>query len=120
MNCTVLSTRYEVYADTVLHYNSLEEIPLSQSSRHIVEIINTAGICNLQKGICECFPGFSGKDCADISICTDTCKIHGKCVNGICECELGYHGQNCEDTECINNCNNRGECINGKCICVQS
>lgn len=119
MNCTILSTHYEVYADTVISYQTMEEIPISQLSRHIIQITNTAGFCNLELQKCECYNGYIGKNCADVEICKGNCNSQGKCEHGKCHCFEGFFGENCEKDECGNTCGPHGSCVNGKCKCPQ-
>jgi EGF-like domain/Tenascin EGF domain len=119
-NCTVLSSKYEIYEDKVSTYDSLEDIPLSQINKHIVEILSTAGYCNLNAKKCECYTGYQGADCSESTNCQNNCSGQGKCINGMCQCDVGYTGDACELQECPNGCNGHGDCINEKCVCSKA
>ncbi|XP_055081221.1 LOW QUALITY PROTEIN: tenascin-like [Periophthalmus magnuspinnatus] len=67
-------------------------------------------------GRCECFPGFSGADCANEE-CPVDCGQRGHCVDGECQCDPGFSGPDCSQSSCPGNCNNRGRCVNGHCQC---
>lgn len=118
MNCTILTTRYEIYGQEVQVYSSLEEIPLSTQGR-ILEIIQTAGYCNIQLQKCECYQGFRGKDCAELISCVNDCNGHGHCQNNKCECFDGFSGDSCQHDSCSNMCSAHGQCAKGKCICEE-
>ena len=84
------------------------------------------GECKAGKGsstyVCECNPGFSGKDCqTNVDDCSDKpCLNSGLCKDGIngysCECADGYEGVNCESSanDCADEpCQNEGKCVDG-------
>ncbi|KAK0400502.1 hypothetical protein QR680_015284 [Steinernema hermaphroditum] len=89
---------------------------------------------NNEKHMCECKPGFTGRNC-EVNI--DECAFHsrpcnnGTCVDGVngftCHCPPGTTGQFCEVDvdECATGeamCQNGGTCINQdngyKCVCI--
>ncbi|KFA76090.1 hypothetical protein S40288_00273 [Stachybotrys chartarum IBT 40288] len=53
------------------------------------------GYCLGEERGCQCFAGFAGDDCAEIT-CTDDCSENGQCVGpDICACEPGWGGLHC-------------------------
>ena len=103
------------------------------------------GKCN--SGTCECFPGWEGIFCTNLTICSapchsglcvaDTCTCINtwsgpkcdkeddcpiSCVNGICEgsvcyCQNGWTGIACEVENICSNTCDKGECFAGECYC---
>ena len=114
MNCTILSTHYEVLSEPTQIYNSLESIPLNNSNK-VIEVQATAGFCNMQKFQCECFQNFYGSDCSQTSSCPDC--LNGQCRSGQCVCDPGFKGVNCDVSVCPQACSHNGECVQGKCQC---
>ena len=77
------------------------------------------GVC--RHGICLCFPGFMGVDCAERMTCPKNCAGHGRCTStGKCVCSLGFSGYDCSNSEtCPNKCSSRGSCLpGGVCRCI--
>ena len=79
------------------------------------------------KGVCQCEPGWKGKEC---QIRRDQCEIsdcneHGECIQGLCHCYPGYKGQHCEEEVrnqsdfkiCPILCSGRGVYSKGSCQC---
>lgn len=53
------------------------------------------GYCLGEERGCQCFAGFAGDDCAEIT-CTNDCSGNGQCVGpDICACEPGWGGLHC-------------------------
>jgi hypothetical protein len=52
------------------------------------------GLCN-PKGVCECFPGFTGKACSEEKACPNGCSGRGICKYGLCFCNPGFSGKDC-------------------------
>lgn len=48
-------------------------------------------------GNCECNPGFTGTDCAEVDLCYNVACDNGYCNNGTgtCICLAGYEGADC-------------------------
>lgn len=91
MNCTIMSSRYEIYTDSGYHsYKSREDIPLDMQGIPILEIINSAGYCNTQTQRCDCYPGYTGVMCDVPVYCPKNCTGHGNCEeSGLCSCKFG-------------------------------
>ncbi|KAL3881713.1 hypothetical protein ACJMK2_028114 [Sinanodonta woodiana] len=81
------------------------------------------GTCTNTLGsyLCNCSPGWTGKNCPDdINECDfDPCENGGNCTNEygsyFCNCSLGWTGKNCsfDINECDTSpCKNDGTCIN--------
>uniref|UniRef100_Q9R1K2-3 Isoform 3 of Teneurin-2 n=1 Tax=Rattus norvegicus TaxID=10116 RepID=Q9R1K2-3 len=72
-------------------------------------------------GLCHCFPGFLGADCAKVDCLDPTCSSHGVCVNGECLCSPGWGGLNCElaRVQCPDQCSGHGTYLpdSGLCNC---
>lgn len=86
------------------------------------------GLC-LGSGVCRCFSGFVGADCAIVS-CPQDCGVHGTCndANRTCTCDKGYKGDVCQHQldrsgaiVCPNDCSSRGNCnqTTGACDCTE-
>jgi hypothetical protein len=81
------------------------------------------GICNAQLGVCDCFPGYAGKDCeqcaggfqlsahgtCDVMMdacqstptpCDGKCSGNGQCMDGSCYCHVGFFGRECAESGC--------------------
>ena len=52
------------------------------------------GLCN-PNGVCECFPGFTGKACSEKKSCANGCSGRGICKYGLCFCNPGFSGKDC-------------------------
>ena len=75
------------------------------------------GVFNIEKGVCQCEQGFSGKDCSQ-RVCKLDCN-RGRCLDNHCVCPPDYHGERCELKKCDVRCASpRGQCNNGTCLCV--
>ncbi|KAK3101710.1 hypothetical protein FSP39_005732 [Pinctada imbricata] len=79
---------------------------------------NAHGTCNPTLGMCSCYPGWKGDDCASPSCPTDSvgneCSgtTHGICgQGGVCQCNANWVGSYCH-IPCYNGTN-----INGICMC---
>ncbi|XP_071670909.1 teneurin-2 isoform X11 [Patagioenas fasciata] len=72
-------------------------------------------------GVCHCFPGFHGADCAKVDCLDPTCSSHGVCVNGECLCSPGWGGLSCElaRAQCPEQCSGHGSYLpdTGLCTC---
>lgn len=56
-------------------------------------------VLNTSYAVCDCFFGWGGIDCSEIS-CPLNCSFpQGQCINGTCACDSanGYFGQNCSE-----------------------
>ncbi|XP_036356081.1 neurogenic locus notch homolog protein 1-like isoform X3 [Octopus sinensis] len=90
------------------------------------------GTCNVNTRICDCPPGFGGRDCSRRDPCASKpCLNNGQCIvqndfDYICACRQGWSGKNCGSTTtpCSNNpCLNGGQCYpmgnSFTCYCPQ-
>ncbi|KAM5213833.1 teneurin-2 isoform 5-T9 [Hipposideros larvatus] len=70
-------------------------------------------------GLCHCFPGFLGADCAKVA-CPVLCSGNGQYSKGTCQCYSGWKGAECDVpmNQCIDpTCGGHGSCIDGNCVC---
>ncbi|ELW66251.1 Teneurin-2 [Tupaia chinensis] len=70
-------------------------------------------------GLCHCFPGFLGADCAKAA-CPVLCSGNGQYSKGTCQCYSGWKGAECDVpmNQCIDpSCGGQGSCIDGNCVC---
>ncbi|XP_006864904.1 PREDICTED: teneurin-2-like isoform X4 [Chrysochloris asiatica] len=70
-------------------------------------------------GLCHCFPGFLGADCAKAA-CPVLCSGNGQYSKGTCQCYSGWKGAECDVplNQCIDpSCGGHGSCIEGNCVC---
>ncbi|XP_045140633.1 teneurin-2 [Echinops telfairi] len=70
-------------------------------------------------GMCHCFPGFLGADCAKAA-CPVLCSGNGQYSKGTCQCYSGWKGAECDVPlhQCIDpSCGGHGSCIDGNCVC---
>ncbi|XP_073913835.1 teneurin-2 isoform X13 [Castor canadensis] len=70
-------------------------------------------------GLCHCFPGFLGADCAKAA-CPVLCSGNGQYSKGACQCYSGWKGAECDVpmNQCIDpSCSGHGSCIDGNCVC---
>ncbi|XP_049563179.1 teneurin-2 isoform X10 [Orcinus orca] len=70
-------------------------------------------------GLCHCFPGFLGVDCAKAA-CPVLCSGNGQYSKGTCQCYSGWKGAECDVplNQCIDpSCGGHGSCIDGNCVC---
>uniref|UniRef100_A0A7N5JW86 Teneurin-2 n=1 Tax=Ailuropoda melanoleuca TaxID=9646 RepID=A0A7N5JW86_AILME len=70
-------------------------------------------------GLCQCFPGFLGADCAKAA-CPVLCSGNGQYSKGTCQCYSGWKGAECDVpmNQCIDpSCGGHGSCIDGNCVC---
>uniref|UniRef100_A0A8D2DBB7 Teneurin-2 n=1 Tax=Sciurus vulgaris TaxID=55149 RepID=A0A8D2DBB7_SCIVU len=70
-------------------------------------------------GLCHCFPGFLGADCAKAA-CPVLCSGNGQYSKGTCQCYSGWKGAECDvpTSQCIDpTCGGHGSCIEGNCVC---
>uniref|UniRef100_A0A8C9F310 Teneurin-2 n=1 Tax=Pavo cristatus TaxID=9049 RepID=A0A8C9F310_PAVCR len=70
-------------------------------------------------GVCHCFPGFHGADCAKAA-CPVLCSGNGQYSKGTCLCYSGWKGPECDVpiSQCIDpSCGGHGSCIEGNCVC---
>ncbi|XP_076993714.1 teneurin-2 isoform X6 [Tamandua tetradactyla] len=70
-------------------------------------------------GMCHCFPGFLGADCAKAA-CPVLCSGNGQYSKGTCQCYSGWKGAECDVplNQCIDpSCGGHGSCIDGNCVC---
>lgn len=78
------------------------------------------GACNFRSGLCACYPGFSGDDCAKVHHCPKNCTgtDYGVCTEtGKCQCKPSWTGEDCSQLRCKNDCSGHGECVHGRCRC---
>ncbi|CAO2642553.1 Tenm2 [Lemmus lemmus] len=71
-------------------------------------------------GLCHCFPGFLGADCAKAA-CPVLCSGNGQYSKGTCQCYSGWKGAECDVpmNQCIDpSCGGHGSCIDGNCVCA--
>ncbi|XP_067852200.1 teneurin-2 [Heptranchias perlo] len=81
-------------------------------------------------GVCHCFPGFHGADCAKgrrhfskfkhKAACPVLCSGNGQYSKGNCICYSGWKGAECDVpvSQCIDPaCGGRGTCTAGTCVC---
>ncbi|XP_010404535.3 teneurin-2 isoform X1 [Corvus cornix cornix] len=81
-------------------------------------------------GVCHCFPGFHGADCAKgrrhfnkykkKAACPVLCSGNGQYSKGTCLCYSGWKGPECDVpiSQCIDpSCGGHGSCIEGNCVC---
>ncbi|KAM8994203.1 teneurin-2 isoform 5-T5 [Ara ararauna] len=81
-------------------------------------------------GVCHCFPGFHGADCAKgrrhfnkykkKAACPVLCSGNGQYSKGTCLCYSGWKGPECDVpvSQCIDpSCGGHGSCIDGNCVC---
>uniref|UniRef100_A0A7M4EHC4 Teneurin-2 n=1 Tax=Crocodylus porosus TaxID=8502 RepID=A0A7M4EHC4_CROPO len=70
-------------------------------------------------GVCHCFPGFHGADCAKAA-CPVLCSGNGQYSKGTCLCYSGWKGPECDVpiSQCIDpSCGGHGTCVEGNCVC---
>uniref|UniRef100_A0A3B3R151 Teneurin-2 n=1 Tax=Paramormyrops kingsleyae TaxID=1676925 RepID=A0A3B3R151_9TELE len=70
-------------------------------------------------GVCHCFPGFHGMDCAKAA-CPVLCSGNGQYDKGVCVCYSGWKGPECDLTasQCVDpQCSGQGTCTEGTCVC---
>ncbi|KAM9105144.1 teneurin-2 isoform 1-T2 [Megaptera novaeangliae] len=70
-------------------------------------------------GLCHCFPGFLGVDCAKAA-CPVLCSGNGQYSKGTCQCYSGWKGAECDVplNQCIDpSCGGHGSCVDGNCVC---
>ncbi|XP_069826830.1 teneurin-2 [Dendropsophus ebraccatus] len=70
-------------------------------------------------GVCHCFPGFHGADCAKAA-CPVLCSGNGQYSKGTCICYSGWKGAECDvpSSQCIDpTCSTHGSCLEGNCVC---
>nr|XP_060620976.1 teneurin-2 isoform X1 [Anolis sagrei ordinatus]XP_060620977.1 teneurin-2 isoform X1 [Anolis sagrei ordinatus]XP_060620978.1 teneurin-2 isoform X1 [Anolis sagrei ordinatus]XP_060620979.1 teneurin-2 isoform X1 [Anolis sagrei ordinatus]XP_060620981.1 teneurin-2 isoform X1 [Anolis sagrei ordinatus]XP_060620982.1 teneurin-2 isoform X1 [Anolis sagrei ordinatus]XP_060620983.1 teneurin-2 isoform X1 [Anolis sagrei ordinatus] len=70
-------------------------------------------------GVCHCFPGYHGADCAKAA-CPVLCSGNGQYTKGACLCYSGWKGPECDVpiSQCIDpSCGGHGSCIEGNCVC---
>ncbi|KAM4675330.1 teneurin-2 isoform 1-T1 [Discoglossus pictus] len=70
-------------------------------------------------GVCHCFPGFHGADCAKAA-CPVLCSGNGQYSKGTCICYSGWKGAECDvpSSQCIDpSCGGHGSCMEGNCVC---
>ncbi|KAM4826765.1 LOW QUALITY PROTEIN: teneurin-2 [Thomomys bottae] len=70
-------------------------------------------------GLCHCFPGFLGADCAKAA-CPVLCSGNGQYSKGTCQCYSGWKGAECDVPlhQCIDpTCGGHGTCVDGTCLC---
>ncbi|GAB1295938.1 Teneurin-2 [Apodemus speciosus] len=71
-------------------------------------------------GLCHCFPGFLGADCAKAA-CPVLCSGNGQYSKGTCQCYSGWKGAECDVpmNQCIDpSCGGHGSCVDGNCVCA--
>ena len=73
------------------------------------------GVCT--NGVCECYPGYGGADCATKLRCPADCHQNGVCFNASCACYPGWSGEDCSARTCPKGCSERGTCVSGTCQC---
>uniref|UniRef100_A0A4W3GH18 Teneurin-2 n=1 Tax=Callorhinchus milii TaxID=7868 RepID=A0A4W3GH18_CALMI len=70
-------------------------------------------------GVCHCFPGFHGADCAKAA-CPVLCSGNGQYSKGNCICYSGWKGAECDVpiNQCFDpECGGHGTCTIGTCVC---
>uniref|UniRef100_A0A4W5QMV6 Teneurin-2 n=1 Tax=Hucho hucho TaxID=62062 RepID=A0A4W5QMV6_9TELE len=80
---------------------------------------NCHGNGECMSGVCHCFPGFHGMDCAKAA-CPVLCSGNGQYDKGSCICYSGWKGSECDVPvgQCIDPvCNGHGTCSEGSCTC---
>uniref|UniRef100_A0A674BQX6 Teneurin-2 n=1 Tax=Salmo trutta TaxID=8032 RepID=A0A674BQX6_SALTR len=80
---------------------------------------NCHGNGECMSGVCHCFPGFHGMDCAKAA-CPVLCSGNGQYDKGLCICYSGWKGPECDVSvgQCIDpECNGHGTCSEGSCTC---
>jgi hypothetical protein len=102
------------------------DTPSSATEAHAPIVCSGKGLCNYNTGLCKCFGGYSGLNCAKTR-CFNDCSGHGQCLslstaasendgynlnhttsydlwdgNLIfgCNCEIGYSGADCSQRVC--------------------
>uniref|UniRef100_A0A4W3JYH6 Teneurin transmembrane protein 4 n=1 Tax=Callorhinchus milii TaxID=7868 RepID=A0A4W3JYH6_CALMI len=107
-------------------YNDGKEVELVSFITTIIESLdecpaNCYGNGECVSGMCHCFLGYIGPDCARAS-CPVLCSANGQYVKGRCLCHSGWKGAECDipTNQCLDpSCGNHGTCIMGTCICNQ-
>ena len=93
---------------------------IAANDAHPLMECSNKGLCDREKGECECFENYDGKAC-ERTICPNECSNRGICMtqmalaaaNGAsyvtpwdaekhvgCKCDIGYRGPDCSQKEC--------------------